>query len=39
MDEADRCGRLAILDRGVLVACDTPAAMSAMRIGGDDDLP
>jgi ABC-2 type transport system ATP-binding protein len=34
MDEADRCNRLAILDRGVLVACDTPAAMKE-RIGGD----
>ncbi len=34
MDEADRCSRLAILDRGVLVACDTPAAMKE-RIGGD----
>jgi ABC-2 type transport system ATP-binding protein len=34
MDEADRCDRLAILDRGVLLACDTPAAMK-QRIGGD----
>ena len=34
MDEADRCSRLAILDRGHLVACDTPAAMKD-RIGGD----
>jgi ABC-2 type transport system ATP-binding protein len=34
MDEADRCGRLAILDRGKLAACDTPAAMK-QRIGGD----
>src|SRR3954447_7863599 len=34
MDEADRCDRLAILDRGALLACDTPAAMKA-RIGGD----
>jgi ABC-2 type transport system ATP-binding protein len=34
MDEADRCSRLAILDRGRLAACDTPAAMKD-RIGGD----
>jgi ABC-2 type transport system ATP-binding protein len=34
MDEGDRCDRLAILDRGILLACDTPAAMKA-RIGGD----
>jgi ABC-2 type transport system ATP-binding protein len=34
MDEADRCDRLAILDRGKLLACDTPAAMK-QRIGGD----
>ncbi len=34
MDEADRCSRLAILDRGRLAACDTPAAMKE-RIGGD----
>jgi ABC-2 type transport system ATP-binding protein len=34
MDEADRCSRLAILDRGKLVACDTPAAMKD-SIGGD----
>jgi len=34
MDEADRCSRLAILDHGQLVACDTPAAMKD-RIGGD----
>jgi ABC-2 type transport system ATP-binding protein len=34
MDEADRCDRLAILDRGRLLACDTPAAMKS-RIGGD----
>ena len=34
MDEGDRCSRLAILDRGRLVACDTPAAMKE-RIGGD----
>jgi ABC-2 type transport system ATP-binding protein len=34
MDEADRCSRLAILDRGVLKACDTPLAMKE-TIGGD----
>jgi ABC-2 type transport system ATP-binding protein len=34
MDEGDRCCRLAILDRGRLAACDTPAAMKE-RIGGD----
>jgi ABC-2 type transport system ATP-binding protein len=34
MDEGDRCTRLAILDRGRLAACDTPAAMKE-RIGGD----
>lgn len=34
MDEADRCDRLAILDRGALVACGTPAELKA-RIGGD----
>jgi ABC-2 type transport system ATP-binding protein len=34
MDEGDRCSRLAILDRGRLAACDTPAAMKD-RIGGD----
>jgi ABC-2 type transport system ATP-binding protein len=34
MDEADRCDRLAIMDRGRLVACDVPAAMKE-RIGGD----
>jgi ABC-2 type transport system ATP-binding protein len=34
MDEADRCSRLAILDHGKLVACDTPAALKD-RIGGD----
>src|SRR5262249_42310864 len=34
MDEADRCDRLAILDRGRLLACDTPGAMKS-RIGGD----
>src|SRR6059058_2331631 len=25
MDEADRCARLAVMDRGSLIACDTPA--------------
>jgi ABC-2 type transport system ATP-binding protein len=34
MDEGDRCSRLAILDRGRLVACDTPAALKE-KIGGD----
>ena len=34
MDEADRCTRLAVLDRGRLLACDTPAALKG-RIGGD----
>jgi ABC-2 type transport system ATP-binding protein len=34
MDEADRCDRLAIMDRGRLAACDAPAAMKE-RIGGD----
>lgn len=34
MDEGDRCSRLAILDRGRLAACDTPAAMKE-RISGD----
>jgi ABC-2 type transport system ATP-binding protein len=34
MDEADRCDRVAILDRGKLVACDTPAALKD-RVGGD----
>ena len=34
MDEGDRCSRLAILDRGRLAVCDTPAAMKE-RIGGD----
>jgi ABC-2 type transport system ATP-binding protein len=34
MDEADRCSRLAILDRGRLAACDTPAAMK-QQLGGD----
>ena len=34
MDEADRCDRLAILDRGKLLAVDTPAALKD-RLGGD----
>ena len=34
MEEADRCSRLAIMARGGLLACDTPAAMKE-RIGGD----
>jgi ABC-2 type transport system ATP-binding protein len=34
MDEADRCSRLAIMDRGKVAACDTPAAMKE-QIGGD----
>ena len=34
MDEADRCSRLAILNHGRLVACDSPAALKE-RIGGD----
>src|SRR5439155_10258735 len=34
MDEADRCDRLAILDRGKLVALGTPAELKS-RIGGD----
>lgn len=34
MEEADRCDRIAILDRGNLVALDTPAALKA-HIGGD----
>lgn len=33
MDEADGCDRLAILDRGRLMAVDTPTALKA-RIGG-----
>ena len=34
MEEADRCSRLAILERGRLLACDSPAALKE-RIGGD----
>jgi ABC-2 type transport system ATP-binding protein len=34
MDEAERCDRLAILDRGRIVAVDTADALRS-RIGGD----
>jgi ABC-2 type transport system ATP-binding protein len=34
LDEAERCDRLGILDRGRLVALDTPDALRA-RLGGD----
>jgi len=34
MDEADRCDRLVILDRGRVIADDTPAALKS-RVGGD----
>ena len=34
MEEADHATRLAVLDRGRLVACDSPAALKD-RIGGD----
>ena len=34
LEEAERCSRLAILDRGRLLACDTPSALK-QRIGGD----
>ena len=34
MEEADRCTRLAVMDRGRLLACDAPAALKD-RIGGD----
>ena len=34
MEEADRCDRLAIIDRGHLVAVDTPHALKE-RVGGD----
>ena len=34
MEEAERCDRLAVLDRGRLLACDAPAVMKE-RIGGD----
>jgi ABC-2 type transport system ATP-binding protein len=34
MEEAERCDRVAILDRGRLVALDTPEALTA-QVGGD----
>ena len=34
MEEAEHCTRLAVLDRGRLLACDTPAALKS-RVGGD----
>jgi ABC-2 type transport system ATP-binding protein len=34
MDEAEHCNRLAIMDRGRLIACDTPPALKD-QIGGD----
>ncbi len=34
MEEADQCDRLAILDQGKLLACDSPAALKS-TIGGD----
>jgi ABC-2 type transport system ATP-binding protein len=34
MEEAEQCTRLAVMDRGRLLACDTPAALK-QRIGGD----
>ena len=34
MEEADQADRLAVMDRGKLIACDTPAALKE-RIGGD----
>jgi ABC-2 type transport system ATP-binding protein len=34
MEEADRCDRLAILDQGQVLACDSPDALKD-RIGGD----
>ena len=34
MDEAEHCDRLAILDEGKLIACDSPAALKD-QIGGD----
>jgi ABC-2 type transport system ATP-binding protein len=34
MDEAEHCNRLAIMDSGRVVACDTPAALKD-QIGGD----
>jgi ABC-2 type transport system ATP-binding protein len=34
MEEADQCDRLAIMNKGQLLACDTPANLKSM-IGGD----
>ena len=34
LEEAEHCDRLAILDRGKLVACDTPAALKR-EVGGE----
>ena len=34
MDEADHCDRVAVMNAGKLVACDTPAALKE-RVGGD----
>ena len=34
LEEAERCDRVGILDRGMLVALDTPEALKA-RVGGD----
>lgn len=34
MEEAERCTRLAIMEKGRLLACDSPAALKS-RIGGD----
>ncbi|MDQ3441898.1 MAG: ABC transporter ATP-binding protein [Planctomycetota bacterium] len=34
MDEADDCDRVAVMNEGKLVACDTPAALKE-RVGGD----
>ena len=35
MDEAEHCGRLAILDQGRLLAMDTPTALKASVVQGD----
>jgi ABC-2 type transport system ATP-binding protein len=34
MEEAERCSRLAVVQRGRLLACDTPAVLKE-RVGGD----
>jgi ABC-2 type transport system ATP-binding protein len=34
LDEAERCDRVAIMDQGRLIACDTPAALKE-RVSGD----